>query len=268
MERQTILVAVDPSRNYHPALERVIHNASLSAIKPKLYLFIAVDGNASDISSKNYPMSVSLASINDLVETVRAQGIECDSELSWNPQWQQGMLLAAKRIQADLIVMTDHSNVPHNIFLTDSKWMLLRKAKRPVLLVRSGASDKRERVLAAVNIQANDKDHKILNARILEAGQMMAALYGAELHVVNAYQDSMHYPDRGKLVREAKIDTANVYVKQGAPESVVAEIADEIEADVVVIGTMGRKSMMDSIRGHTSERVLNSLRLQDVLTIN
>ena len=267
MEHQTILVAVDPSRNYHPALERVIHNASLSTLKTKLHLFIAVDANASKLNQQK-TSSTPLKVITDLISTVEALGVECESELSWDELWQEGMLAAAKRIQADLIVMTDHSNVPRNILLADSKWMLLRKAKRPVMLVRSGASDRRERVLAAINIQANDEAHRALNKRIIEAGRELAHNYGAELHVVNAYQDSMNYPDRGKLVRQSNVDTSLVHVKKGHPEHVVADIADEIQADVVVIGTMARKSMLDSIRGNTSERVLNNLRLQDILTIN
>ena len=268
MDSQTILVAVDPSRNYHPALERVIQNSNLIAIKPKLHLFIAVDSHANKLAPNKQPLTTSLNTLNDLVETVKALGLECDSELSWDEQWQQGMLDAAKRIKADLIVMTDHSNVPKNIFLADSKWALLRKAKRPVMLVRSGASAKREKVLAAINIQAVPAQHQALNERILLAARAMAAQYHAELHVVNAYQDSMQYPDRGKLLRKAKVDSQYVHVHKGSPETVVAEVADSINADVVVMGTMAKQTVMDSIRGHTSERVLNNLRLQDVLAIN
>ena len=265
---EVILVAVDPSRNFHPALERVIVNASLRNKKPRLHLFIAVDVNASKINPANDNIYPSLASLNKLVQSVEAQGLNCETELYWAEQWQQGMLDAAKRIKADLIVMTDHSNVSRNIFLADSKWQLLRQAKRPVMLVRGGASGRRESILAAVNMQATDEQHKILNRRILAVGKQMAKQYKAEFHVVNAYQDSMRYPDRGELVREAGMDTANVHVKKGSPESVIAETAAAIAADVVVIGTMARKGVMDSIRGHTSERVLNNLQFQDVLTIN
>ncbi|WP_339669098.1 universal stress protein [Dasania marina] len=268
MKSEVILVAVDPSRNFHPALERVIVNASLRKKKPRLHLFIAVDANASKLNLGNENLYPSLAVLNTLVQSVEAQGLICDTELYWAEHWQQGMLDAAKRIKADLIVMTDHSNVSRNVFLADSKWMLLRQAKRPVMLVRSGASGRRESILAAVNMQATDEDHKILNSRILAAGRLMAQQYRAEFHVVNAYQDSMRYPDRGLLVRAAEVDTANVHVKKGAPESVIAETAAALGADVVVIGTMARQGVMDSIRGHTSERVLNNLQFQDVLTIN
>ena len=268
MDSQTILVAVDPSRNFHPALERVIQNSNLIAIKPKLHLYIAVDSHASKLQPNKQHLTTTLNVINDLVATVKALGLECETELSWDEQWQDGMLDAGKRIKADLIVMTDHSNVPKNIFLADSKWALLRKAKRPVMLVRSGASAKREKVLAAVNMQAQDDEHKALNERILQAGNAMANHYDAELHVVNAYQDSMKYPDRGNLLRKTNVDSQRVHVHKGSPETVISEVADDIHADVVVIGTLAKKSVMDSIRGHTSERVLNSLRLQDVLTIN
>lgn len=268
MNSETILVAVDPSRHYHPALERVVLNARLSIYKPRLHLFIAVDVNARQQNPINENLYPSLQSLNDLVEAIEKEGLSCDCELYWAEQWQEGMLEVAKRIKADLIVMTDHSNIARNIFLADSKWMLLRRAKRPVMLVRSGASDKREKVLAAVNMQAMGEEQQLLNQRIVSFAKKMADQYAAELHIVNAYQDSMAYPDRGRLLRKLEVDSANVHVQKGSPETVVAEVAETLLADLVVIGTMARKSVMDAIRGHTSERVLNNLHRQDVLAVN
>ena len=267
-KNEVVLVAVDPIRQYHPALERVIISARLSETKPSLHLFIAVDTSSNYQDSSSINMYSSLQSINDLVASVEAEGLTCQTELYWGGDWQQGMLDTAKHIKADLIVMTNHSVIERNIFLSDSKWMLLRRAKRPVMLVRAAASDQRQVVLAAVNIQAEDDAYQALNARIIDSGRRMVAQYNAELHVVNAYPDSMNYPDRGKLIMLTQCDSANVHIKAGPPEQVVAEVAKDISADVVVMGTLARKGLIENIRGNTSERVLNSLALHDVLTIN
>jgi universal stress protein E len=268
IKSEMILVAVDPSRKHHTALERVIFNARLSTVKPLLHLFIAVDTGANRQYASSLNAYLSLTSIHKLIQSVKDEGLECECELYWAENWQEDMLATAKRIKADLIVMTDHSNVGSNIFLADSKWALLRQAKRPVMLVRIGASDLREKVLAAVNMQADDELHQALNQRILENAKLMAEHYGAELHVVNAYRESINYPDRGGLVRKAVTDSSFVHVQQGSAEYVVAQVADEINADIVVIGTMAKKGFMEFIRGSTSERVLNRLQRHDILTIN
>jgi universal stress protein E len=268
MKSEMILVAVDPSRQTHPALERVILDSWLSTVKPRLHLFIAVDTGANRQYDSKLNAYLSLTSINRLIQSVKDKGLECECELYWAESWQKDMLAAAKRIKADLIVMTDHSNAGNNIFLADSKWALLRQAKRPVMLVRVDSSDRREKVLAAVNMQADDALHQALNKRILENAKLIADHYDAELHVVNAYQDSINYPDRGDLVRKSVTDSSFVHVQQGSAEYVVEQVASKISADIVVIGTMAKKGLMESIRGNTSERVLNRLQRHDILTIN
>lgn len=264
---ETILVAVDPSQVQHPALERALITSRLSLVKPRLHLFIAVDADARNVSADNPALYSSLGMINELAAIVEAEGVAYSVELCWASSWQQAMLNAAKRVKADLIVMTDHSDVNRKLYLADSKWELLRRARRPVLLVRPQAQPKRKVVLASVNIQATEQEQLELNQRILEQGREMSDRYDAELHVVNSYKDSMNYPDRGMLLRQAKVTTDRVHLKQGAPEVVVAATAKNIGADIVVIGTLARRSVMESMRGNTSERVLNSLS-QDVLTIN
>lgn len=265
---ENILVAVDPSRGEHPALDRVIHNARLAAIKPVLHLFVAVDRQANSLFKSEFNHFPTLDTINLLVRTIEREGLQCLCELYWLDSWQQGILAMAKRIEADLIALTDHSVISKNIFLADSKWALLRQAQRPVMLVRPTAASSRRKVLAAVNMQAKDEQHQALNRRILSHASAMAAHYGAEYHLVNAYQDSINYPDRAALLRASGANSACVHVQQGAAEIVVANIAQQIEADLVVLGTMARNGVLDSIRGHTSERVLHSLQDYDVLTLN
>lgn len=267
IQKENILVAVDPSRNYHPALDRVMLNASLRDSKPRIHLFIAVDNVATNTNAKNTDLYTSIDDLNNLVASIKEQGINCTSELCWVDKWQEGMLYAAKRIEADLIVMTDHSNVEQKLFLADSKWSLLRQAKRPVLLVRASGTPHRETILAAVNFQTESADQKELNERIIMHGRWLTDRYNAEFHVVNAYKDSINYPDRGRLQRMAGVESHRIHIKQGAAEDVVADIAQVIDADVVVIGTQARQGVVESIRGNTSERVLNVL-TQDVLTIN
>jgi universal stress protein E len=85
--------------------------------------------------------------------------------------------------------------------------------------------------------------------------------------VVNAYLDSMLYPDRGRLSKETGLDSSNIHVVQGYTDEAIAEVANEIGADVVLIGTLGQTGMIKTIRGNTAERVISALEV-DVVVIN
>ncbi|HUH37297.1 MAG TPA: universal stress protein, partial [Spongiibacteraceae bacterium] len=79
-----------------------------------------------------------------------------------------------------------------------------------------------------------------------------------------AYSDSLHHPDRSRLARESGVDRANIHTRVGDPEVVIADVAREIDADIVVLGTRSRASRW---RGNTSERIITRVEC-DVLCIH
>jgi len=85
--------------------------------------------------------------------------------------------------------------------------------------------------------------------------------------VVNAYLDSMLYPDRGRLARETGLDSSNIHVVQGYTDEAIAKVSKDINADAVLIGTLGQTGMSKTIRGNTAERVISALDV-DVVVIN
>jgi len=195
------------------------------------------------------------------------EGLEYTGQTCWSTQWQESILEVAEQVGADLIVIPDYSLDTRLKLLSDSNWALIRKSPCPVLIVRPDAQAQRKTVLAAINVQAQDPRYEALNEKVLSRGQWMAGRYGADFHVVNAYPDSLQYPDRGQLVRKVGLDSEFIHVKQGAPEDVISDMAKELNADVVVIGTLAREGVMGAMRGNTSEKVLGKL-TQDVMTLN
>src|SRR5690625_7897465 len=78
------------------------------------------------------------------------------------------------------------------------------------------------------------------------------------MHVVNAYLDSMNYPDRGRIVRETGVANDRIHIKNGYSSEVVAQVADDIGADLVIMGTLGQTGMASTRRGNTAERMIRS----------
>ncbi len=260
---EKIMVVVDPTQSEHVALERLLITSRLREVKPEVKIFIGVDGSASETGANNPAMYRDAEWFVELFQPLIDEGLNFTRQVCWSPDWQQAIVRSAEEFGADLIFLSDMGG--HK--LSDGSWFLLRNAKCPVVLVRPGADSKRKTVLAAVCMQGATEEQQALNTRVLERGRWIADHYGAAFHVVNAYPDSMEYPDRSKLLREANVEQGNIHVEQGDPDKVIAEAATQLDADIVVIGTRARQGLALVMRGNTSELVIKRLS-QDVLTLN
>lgn len=271
-ERKKIFVVVDPTDQEHIALERAIITGSHLEIKSELHIFVGVDPEAIDTRAVN-------ASIfrdehwfeSEIHAPLRKAGIEHTIEVSWSSEWQQSIMESAKRLSASVIYLPADNIVPTNFrrfFFTESKWELLKGAHCPVVLIRPGAKKQRKVICAAVNFNAIREVQQELNTKILETAKYFSELYSAELHVANGYMDSMHYPDRGRLVNETGLSNECIHVEPGFTDEAISKIAKDIKADLVVMGTLGQNGMLTSRRGSTAERLIDALSDQDVMVIN
>ena len=263
----TLFVVVDPTQNDHVALERAIITSRLRDVPPKLKVFVGVDSAAVSLDADNPDIYRDTHWFEALKKPLEEAKLDYTLVICWSTQWQDAVLQAAKKTEADLILVPDYSAKNTRNRFSDAKWQLLRNAKCPVLICRPGADSQRKTVLAAVKMQDSSTVYTELNEKILARGRWMAERYNADFQVVNAYSDSMNYPDRGQMVRKIDIESDKIHVRQGPAEDVVAEVAEEIGADIVVIGTLKRRGVLLAMRGNTSERVMSKVR-QDVMTLN
>lgn len=265
--QETILVIVEPSHDKHEALERAVITSKLRENPPKLHLFICVDEDNTDLKARNQNLYRDASWLKGLVTELDESGLEYDYELCWSTEWANAVLNCADRVQPGRIFLPDYDPAVRRNMFTNSKWELLRKSFSPVMIVRPGASSHRKVILAAINIQAENSKYIEMNEKIMTQSRVLAELYGAELYVVNAYKDSDHYPDREKLLKFTGLPTDHVHLGEGDPADAVAAYAEEIKADIVVIGTMHRTGAAALMRGNTSEKVLRRVQ-QDVLTLS
>jgi universal stress protein E len=268
---QKLFVVVDPNDTHHVALERAIIVSSLmQGIKPRVHAFVAVDGDAVDTRSVNDHLFRDLTWFEQNIKTPLANaGIEYTMEVSWSSEWQKSIMESAKRFDADLIYLPVHATANNNsrFFFTESKWELLKGAYCPVVLIRPGAKAQRKVILAAVNMQAQRDVQIELNKKIVEQAAFYANTYGADLHVVNGYLESLNYPDRGRLVALTNLPNDKIHVEHGYTSDVVSALAEKIGADLIVMGTLGQNGMTKTRRGNTAERLIAAVDT-DVMVIN
>lgn len=266
---ERLFVVVDPSESKHAALERAICTSKLRDEKPVVKVFVAVDSEAVDTRAINDNLFRHESWFGtEIRKPLEDAGIEYSIEVSWSSEWQQSILMSSKEFGTDRIYLPVRDRTNNKRFsFSESKWDLLKTAECPVVLIQPAAPEDRKVVLAAVNFQAIQSEQQELNKSIFSWAKEVAEMYSADFHIVNAYMDSMHYPDRGRLANETGLPSEKIHVEAGFTDEAVAKVAHELNADLVVMGTLGQNGLIKSRRGNTAARVIAGL-TQDIMVVN
>ena len=175
---------------------------------------------------------------------------------------------------------------------------LLRKCPCPVWLMKSPEKSNYECVVAAVDFDPNatasdDSDEQILNQEILGLASSLALSDFAELHIVHAWDapeagfvglwadnprtaemnviegertrhksgmDILTHGLRERIGAEAYgYLSPRVHMPQDAARKVIPALARELDADLVVMGTVARTGIPGFIIGNTAEAIVDQL---------
>lgn len=264
---KNIIVAIDPLEKVQYALNRALVMNKVLDGGVNIHLFISLEMDKLHKLHDTFDFSCEGEWLNELVKPMVDGGIDYTSEIVWTDAWHRSMVETSKKYDADVIIISDFTAKGKTTDLTPSKWALLRASQCPVMIVHPNTSSESKTILAAVNMQTDNARYAELNEKILATSALLAEKFGAEKHVVNGYEDGMEYPDRAKLLRDTNTKQENIHVRQGGPRAIISEVATEIDADIVVIGTLARRGVMAAMRGNKSERIIRELSC-DVMVLN
>ncbi len=264
---KNLLVLIDPSSETHFALERAITQHDVNERKVIIHLFVCVEVESLYGSSSKFQINRDEQWLDNITSSLKARNIEYTMDLCWSVDWQESIINCAKKYNAERIVISDYSSNAGETSLTASKRSLLRTAPCPVLIIHPNSAKKRKIVLAAINMQTINPHYIALNKKLLEVCWDMQKTYNSDIHIVNAYSDSGDYPDRGAILRKANIAQENLHIEEGHPEKIISKVAEKLDADIVVIGTLARKGLVASFKGNKSEAIIKQLKC-DILVLN
>jgi nucleotide-binding universal stress UspA family protein len=190
---------------------------------------------------------------------------------------------AVQRNGYDLVMKAaQHDSGLTPVLFGSTDMHLLRKCPCPVWIDRPGSSTSYRHILAAVD--PFDDESGNLQRLILDLATSLAEREHAALDVVHAWElpgESMLTNGRGRMPRdeferllEARethhrqaLDTLlsgyglntrseNVHLVKGRPAQVISAHAGQRQADLIVMGTLGRVGIPGLIIGNTAEDVL------------
>lgn len=285
-----ILVVLDPNTVEQKALNRALHLAHISGAAVTLMLSIydfSYEMTTMLAASERDAMRSSLLNdrkvwIRDLLEGYNTEGIQLEIQVVWHNRPFEAIIETAVQGGHDIIVKATHPREGlASLFFTPTDWHLLRKAPCLVLLVKEHDWPQHGRVLAAIHTTGEQDHHHSLNSRITTTALQFANCLQAQVHLVNAFPgapitiaaeipefDSSNYREaiatnHQQALRDHAqpfaIDETQLHVAEGLPEQVIPALAEQLDAELVVLGTIGRSGFTAALLGNTAEHVIERI---------
>ncbi|HLU64703.1 MAG TPA: universal stress protein [Kofleriaceae bacterium] len=280
---RTILVGTDFSPESQLALEHAVHIARRTGARLVLAHAGTVLHSADATLAPESPALIEYTRIvaeheaenrshlDDLVGSVRARGVEADERLV-DGFPDTGLVEAADEVEADLIAIGTHGRTGIKRFVLGSvAERVVRLSRRHVLVARDAATHGYRRVLVPT-------DFSPLAERALDTAIGLVA-DGGSIELFHAW----HLPLTGSLVpgrvSEAALEPVRLSVEQGArdkaealiaarrggsirfeitivnepPARAIADRAEEVRPDLVVMGGHGHRGLRRWILGSVAE---------------
>jgi len=288
MEYKNILVMVDPTKQEQPSLARAAYLARSYGAKISAFLCIY------DLS---YEMTSMLSSDerDSMQEGVMAQhrlwltnitelypDIDIEAHISWHKRPFEAAIGHIKANNIDLLVKSTHKHDKlKSVIFTPTDWHLLRKSPCDVLLVKEHDWPKQGTILTAVNAVTEDPDHINLNAKVMQHACDLAKVIAANVKVVNGYPgtpvniaieipefNTQQYNDSVKklhtnscveLAQQFDLSEQDCYIEEGLAEDVIPALSKALDAELVIIGTIGRTGLSAAFIGNTAEHVIDRI---------
>lgn len=292
---QHILAVVEIERDTQPALSRAQElsdktGATITAMLVVYDLSYDMTTMLSPDEREAMKDAVTKEHASWLTEHLRQLGFShVDIVVQWNNRAFEAVIHHVIDNNIDLVVKATkrHDDLASVIF-TPTDWHLLRKCPSPVLLVKEHDWPEGGQIISAVNVGSEDDEHNLLNDKLTVIANDYAKLLNGNVNLVNsypstplniaievpefdpdAYNNSVKHHHQAEMANHAKkygIPTTSTYVKEGLPEKVIPMIAKDIDAELVIIGTVGRVGLSAALIGNTAEHVIDELDC-DVLAV-
>jgi universal stress protein E len=212
-----------------------------------------------------------------------------DIKVVWHKRPFEAILYETLHCHFDMLIKATHKHDKLQSYIfTPTDWHLMRKAPIPVLMVKEHDWPENGNIVAAVNAGATDNDHVVLNNRVCQTAKNFTELLNAKSHLVNAfprppvniaieipefdpldYSENLKHNHQSELERMASrfhIDHNLCHAEEGLVEDVLPQMTQSLDAELLIIGHIGREGLSATFVGNTAETIIDNVNC-DVLSL-
>lgn len=267
---RSILVVLEPDQPEGLALKRAKRIAS--ATQSELHLLVC---------DQHHDRT---AWLEQVAHGLREEGHTVSTRQDWQESTHQTIIAAQQEEGCGLVVKQHYPDNPlKKALLTPDDWKLLRLCPCPVLLVKTDRPWLGGKILAAVDVGNDDREHGALHAHIVCHAHDLANLVKGELHVLSAHPSPIltaadpTFQLREVIARryreacqrfqdEYGLGNHQLHIAEGPADVVIPQLAAQLDAVVTVLGSVARSGLSGALIGNTAEVVLDVLE-SDVLVL-
>ncbi len=215
--------------------------------------------------------------IASMLEKIDTENVQLTTEVVWTNDISKWLIDEANTGKYNIMIKPGHRT--ETFSHTPSDWQLFRESPIPVMIVEKYKYKPNAKILCALDLGSKDDSHKKLNSQVIKQGKALAETLNSELFCCYAIPiptvlvdldlvDPHKAETKGtkkalkrfaKLAEKFDLDPDILYAKAGNAEKVVPSIANQLKAEIVVIGTVRRKGIKGKLIGNTPEKVLHNL---------
>jgi len=294
---QNILTVIDPTTEEQKALKRSIELAKHTNANITAFLTIF------DFS---YEMTTMLSTderesmrktviddrhqwLNNIISQLNTDSLTINTKVVWHNRPFESVICEVLDHNHDIVIKGTHQHDKlKSVIFTPTDWHILRKCPCPVLLVKDHLWPEQGNIVAAINVGSDETEHISLNHKITTQANALAKTINGNVHVVNSYpgtpinitieipefnaveynstMQQHHTEAMSQHCEKYNIAEEHTHVEEGLPEDVIQNVANRLDAELVILGTIGRTGISAALIGNTAEHVIDGLNC-DVLAL-
>lgn len=287
----TVMIIADPQGRRQVAIGRGFHLARSLGCTARVVAFCHESLAAIESRNKRLAQRARTTIVRRRKDSLKAQiekeklpGLKITSEVVWSKRIHQWIEEACRKEPPLVVVKTGHRT--ETFMYTPTDWHLIRDCAAPALIVSEKKWRKTKPVLAAVDLSTRSRTKQQLNRDVVEMAKRFADALDCPLYVLHAIHlspvlteldlvDQQTHtrqirealgPKVEKLCRDHGIPEDRFLLKRGPVHKVIISESARVKAQLLVLGTIGRRGARARLLGNTAEKVL-MLAHTDVLAL-
>lgn len=226
-----------------------------------------------------------LGSMKDISSALVEKGIEVMLKQSHGKPYLE-IVHEALAGGYDLVMKPAESKTSlKDVLFGSADMQIFRMSPYPTWIFKPTPSMKLNIIMVAVDLLKHDKEKNALADKVLQWGKAVANLVGAELHVIHTWSLFGELTMRGRAVTAVTVDKLvedekrgqlqllndalarnglernqiKVHFIKGEAEDLIPELARSVQADLLVMGTVGRTGIPGFFIGNTADSILRQV---------
>lgn len=219
--------------------------------------------------------------LTDIANSITEKGIKSTAHVRFMPNIADALDDLTQSLEVDLVIKRRSEELTQfNPFYTPTDRQCIRHSHQPLWLV-SDEDMSYDTVIVAIDPITADPDHQRLNARIVKYSQWLIEHFDSKVIYINAYEPPVqtvgfemaaiayddlldnvakhHHDAMERFAQQYGIDMEDCVVAMGEPAKVISQACATNQAELLLIGTVGRSGLSGFFLGNTAEDVLASV---------